>query len=505
MRLSGDAIHYLLSLDFDDVTFDAGLRRVWADYPMLYDVSADMSGHAVLVPDHERPVGGSAMQGVICVCTGEESARAAREAGLAVALVRDAVTFPRLYNSMLANYVRNERMDARLHAYVTTYAGFQPLLDSCAEAMGVMVALIDAQYRLVAYADGERASNSQRASSFSGEIEEDALDLFMASGEYRRLRGKRAVFAIPGSHDLFVKNVFHEGNLVGMLVMRHGGDALKARFVSFLLGYLAPFVEQMYANRGSFTRDLEEADRMRDALAAIVGGDLTSCENVDALLVQHGHEPSARYCVMLIDRSFSQEGAEGLHYLARRIDLTWTKSYAAVIGQELLVLAYMGASSADHAHALRTDLPELLRDIMAKAGVSRLFSGMRNLPAAGTQARIALQQGKEQDPMSWFYRFDDYALDWFVAHGLSGYPAEHVVHPAVVALAQRDAEEGTEYLPTLSMFMECRYNASLAAERLFVARSTLLNRLARIQDMTGVNLDDLRERTYLSLSLALLR
>ena len=259
----------------------------------------------------------------------------------------------------------------------------------------------------------------------------------------------------------------------------------------------------MYANRGSFDRDLEEADRIRDVLAGILTGENVNFESADALLVQYGHEIEARYCIMIIDRTFSQENTEGLRYLARRIDQTWRKSYTVVICQELFVLAYMGVSSAENAQALRTDLPELLREIMAKAGVSRMFDSMHNLAAASTQARIALQQGKEQDPTRWYYRFDDYALDWLLKHGTSNYPADHVAHPAVTTIAHHDAEHDSELLSTLKVFMECRYNASLAAERLFVARSTLLNRLARIQRMTELDLDDLRERTYLALSLAM--
>ena len=68
-----------------------------------------------------------------------------------------------------------------------------------------------------------------------------------------------------------------------------------------------------------------------------------------------------------------------------------------------------------------------------------------------------------------------------------------------------DEEHGSDLLLTLRTFVECRYNATLASERLFVARSTLLNRLERIEQLVEVDLDDFDSRLYLALSLYLLR
>ena len=46
--------------------------------------------------------------------------------------------------------------------------------------------------------------------------------------------------------------------------------------------------------------------------------------------------------------------------------------------------------------------------------------------------------------------------------------------------------------------------AGQPAMSLFVARSTLLNRLVRIDELTHVDLEDLKERIYLGLSLEML-
>ena len=120
------------------------------------------------------------------------------------------------------------------------------------------------------------------------------------------------------------------------------------------------------------------------------------------------------------------------------------------------------------------------------------------------QATIALECGGERDSMNWCYRFSDYAFPWLVSRAVGDVPSEFVCHPAVTTLLRYDATHDTELLHTLSAFMRCRYNATLASQELFVARSTLLHRLARIEELTKLNLDNLSERTYLALSLSML-
>ena len=116
MLIDGSTVHYLLSRKFSDVSCDREGRRLKVDYPILYDETEDMSGHVVLVSDHERPHTGLYLRGSICVCMGEQSAGSARRAGYPVILVHDEVTFPHLYNYMQSMFVRFERLDAWLRA-----------------------------------------------------------------------------------------------------------------------------------------------------------------------------------------------------------------------------------------------------------------------------------------------------------------------------------------------------------------------------------------------------
>jgi hypothetical protein len=511
MKLDGNAVLYQLNREFELVTCDTPLRSTMVDYPLLYDEGVDMSGHVVLVRENERPRKTERMNEVLCVCLNEVSVRAIVEEGLCAICVHDEVTFQHLYNRMQAVFVANERLDAQLRAYVDTYAGYQPLLDACTQTMGFSCMLIDEQFRTVCQSSIAGDTTALSEDAFSSEIlEEEAVDLFMASRQYTRKRKGRKVFVMPGTDNLFMKNVFWRDRLVGALAMKHRGDMMSARYVRFLLNYLAPFVEDMYERIGTLDPSASRPTQIRAALRSALEGMLEGAALLGRLLAEEGGGSSDRYEVMRVERSFTHEGAEGLGYFAQRLERAWPQVHCVELDGKLYALANIDAAVGEEGlggrmvHSFLGELPAIMRDNLAKAGTSRPFSDMRQIPAARVQADAALERGDEVDPAYWLYRFDEYAFGWLSKYGCGSTPPEYVCHPAIVQLARYDGAHGSDLLQTLETFMECRYNATLAAAKLFVARSTLINRLERITELTSVNLDSLEERTYLGVSLVLL-
>ena len=508
MKLDGFAVQYLLAKEFDDVVSRGLSHKAAFDFPILYDVTADMSGHIVLVPAHERPSNDGDMKGTLCICVNEDSARSAREAGAAVVQIREELLFQHLYNRMQYVFVENERLDAQLRALVDTYAGFQPMLDACTQAAGYPCALIDNQYRMICRSAGTIAESPDGSGHHSGAVaealESDSVDLFMAAREYRYMRASRNAFAVPNSTNLMMKNVFSEGQLVGALLMEHRGDTLSARHARFLLNYLGSFVEEAYNRIGSFGVFSMGAEHVKAAIQSVLARDAAGHAHLEAALFESGHAVGCDYVVLRIERSFTNEGAEEVEYLARRLELAWPYGYCFTDRGALFML--VDASEGEHGDrkSFSKELPIVARENLAKVGMSRTFNEMRDFDAALAQARIALQWGSREDPTNWCYRFGDYAFSWMASEATAGYPSEFVCHPAVIALVRYDERHGTELLHTLSTFMKHRYNATAAANELFVARSTLLHRLARIEELTKLDLDDLVDRTYLALSIAML-
>ncbi len=506
MKVDGSAVQYFLEREFGEVTGEGLQRRTAFDYPMLYDSSVDMRGHVVLLPAFERPEASAALEGALCVCLSDESAKAAREAGAAVARISCDLTFQHLYNRVQHVFVRNERFEARLRALVDTYAGFQPMLDACEATMGYPCALIDEQYRLVCQSSSGDDVARATGSSFAVEmLEPGSVDLFMGSRTYRRMRSSRKVFVIPGSDNLMMKNVFSRDKLVGSLVIEHRGDSPSARYARFVLDYLTPFVEEAYSRIGSFGMSSVGAGHVKAALQDLSAGRAGAIGDLEVALAESGHSPESDYVVLAVERTFTNEGAEERDYLVHRLELAWPYGYCFERREGLFMLVDTSEGPRGGGKGFAKELPLVARENLAKVGMSRPFAKMAQFDVALAQAGIALEYGSERDAMNWCYRFGDYALSWLLSRAVGDASPEVACHPAVTALARYDEAHETELLRTLSTFVRCRYNATRASAELFVARSTLLNRLERITELTGLDLEDPDGLLYLSLSLALQR
>jgi hypothetical protein len=516
MKVNSATAHYLLLKEFGDIVSKHPVRSVVVDYPILYDEKSDMSGHVVLIPSHERPNEDVKLHGALCVCMGDGCAHAAEQAGFAVVRVDEGATFQQMYNYMQAVAIGHERLDAQLRAYVDAYAGFEPLVDACARHMGCPCILVDRQYRIVCLSNWEESDvrleqgdehgmHKKEDETRSPEVlESDIIDLFMASRGYQNMRSSPRVFAMPGSDSLLMLNVFSRGLPVGTLIMKHEGYSLSARHVRFVLTYLAGFVEEMYQRIGSFGMLHVGAGYVKSSLHAIALGESVDYRGIESALIRNGHGDHAAYVVLRVERTFTNEGPEERDYLARRFELIWPNAYCFEGEDQLFVLADTGMSRTGSHLSLLDDLPAVARDNLCKVGVSQPFSELEQIGPAIVQATAAFEQGNANDSTHWCYRFKDYALSWIIERVKGDISEMSICHPAVMTLMRHDAYHGTDLLVTLSVFLRSRYNATAAAAELYVARSTLLNRLERIEELTHLDLSNFDERIHVALSLRML-
>lgn len=505
MIIDGGVAHYLLSEEFERVSCDKSAYRTTVDFPILYDAGADMSGHLVLMPEHERPHKRLRLDGSICLCMSDASAAAVRAVDVPAICVGDDVTFPHLYNFLQRVYVRFENLDARMRALVETRAGVQELLSTCAQATNSSFELIDDQYRHVCKAAPKQSAspNSSQDLPYPSMLEESSIDMFMASHSYRHMRSNKNVFAVPSSNDLLMKNLFFGGDLVGVVMSRHDGTTLGARYVRFVLQYLSSYVAEMYERIGSFGVEQHGANRLRAALSQQLSVGASAQAEIKTLLRENGHAPESTYVVLRIEREFTHEMTSEYEQVKRRFELTWPLAYCFTADNALYLFSDIGSDTLPAGRDFSREILIAARDNLSKVGMSRNFTSLDYLDAARAQATAALEQGRVSDPTYWFYRFDDYALSWLVEHGRRNTPVLYVAHSAVTALLHYDAEHGTDLLGTLETFIRCRFNATRASNNLYVARSTLLNRLERITSLTGVDFDDFEDLAYLTLSLLL--
>ena len=81
---------------------------------------------------------------------------------------------------------------------------------------------------------------------------------------------------------------------------------------------------------------------------------------------------------------------------------------------------------------------------------------------------------------------------------------EQVIHPGIFQLLKYDKEKSSNLYQTLKMYLEDGRNATKIAEKLYIHRSSLVKRLDKIQNLTGINIEKSTDRLYVELSCILL-
>lgn len=142
----------------------------------------------------------------------------------------------------------------------------------------------------------------------------------------------------------------------------------------------------------------------------------------------------------------------------------------------------------------------MLREGLMKAGISALSSDLQIFPLYYEQAVCAYETGQKINDTFWSYRFEDYQMDFVLENALEKLPASLLCSPEILRLREYDATHTAELSRTLKIYLEQDRNLARTAEILQIHRSTLLYRIGRIKEMTGLELEEPREKFRLLLS-----
>jgi len=141
-------------------------------------------------------------------------------------------------------------------------------------------------------------------------------------------------------------------------------------------------------------------------------------------------------------------------------------------------------------------LLQFLGEIQCNAGKSDVFQDIMTVKEQADVAVTAAAFAGKETPLC---GFADIALP-YMASVLREHALPSLSHPALTILENYGREHDAAFLKTLQVFLEENCSHTAAARELFIHRSTLLYRLDRIVELTGINLADPEERFRLLLS-----
>lgn len=146
--------------------------------------------------------------------------------------------------------------------------------------------------------------------------------------------------------------------------------------------------------------------------------------------------------------------------------------------------------------SLEENLAPILKKYKCIAGKSPCFSDIFLLKKSVELADMAAEYGPAEQPIR---RIEDSQLRYLL-HVLETSSVISIAHPVLKQLQEYDKKHSSDYYLSLSAFLGEERNYQRTAERLHIHRSTLIYRISKILEMTGLDLEDADVRLHLLLS-----
>lgn len=207
------------------------------------------------------------------------------------------------------------------------------------------------------------------------------------------------------------------------------------------------------------------------------------------------------YQIIVLQIFGTREFEKGASYLCQQLERLFEYSCTFRTDREIIwIINYTRETGVKNKDDFNSNFPYLIRDFGCKAGISDFFYDFTLLSNYRRQADIALEIGNKKDSYKWYYAFKDYILDYMVGQTTTLFTASQLAHKGLQKLMEYDEEHETEFVKTLYYYIVNRFNASEAAQKLYIHRTTFIRRMERINQLVSLRLDDPDELLYIFLS-----
>lgn len=427
-----------------------------------------------------------AEHGAVLICIGESRRLARLESRCCVITVRSAVGLPTVFNSVQSIFNRYDEWEEKLESLLTESASIQEMLEASLTMLPGALFAIDANFHYLGYADASE-TNREPAPNEEDNLSLEQLGIFFSSQELHMDVAKAFPLEVSGVRTLNV-NLLDNGIYRGCVTMLYedatprGGDA---PILEKLAGYILKAERELLqsgASGSSIRTSLQDLlngispdTRDRDALRSLSHGQQYACLRLH--LPQRTAGVPANYVCGNVERAF---GA------------CW--AFENDPGSIVAVADVSEAGQAGVGELMRTRLLPILKPLGITAGVSDVFGRLEDVLPYYSEANMALELGDEHEPSETIHLYDGYRLASLISNALGDLPLELQLTPGLRALMEHDAEAPVSYVDTLRCYLGCGMSATAAARKLYISRSTLLERIERIESLLGTSLEDPDER-----------
>lgn len=525
MDVSASMVSYIVNLRGGSVRVvgnsDAPVERVrvlregkWRGgtlYVSAADTARAPKGRAVLVSASDvSDVGNGGDDGDFRDAGGVESPG---DAGDAVALLEAAS------DALVSLQEWDARLEGALSAPISLAEFLRLAEDMIPYSFGFYdsnIAVLGASSNFNEWAEEVAGEEGKASDAPNGTLPNSILSNLFEDEEYQEApRHKEPFYYTNTLNDLttlnsYCVNLFNDGNYAARFVVNlplgeqrfpHGAERVIEHFADKLTEFFIRFTgsDAMFGNSHDSVHNLFRG--------VLFGGEPLETGALEKSIASYGWLRSHRFVTVKFIFFEAVKWESAAQFICTQLERGIRCSCALPHGRTIAWVvntSLLANESGVSDEAIVKVVADTVRVHACKAGISDELEDLSLLRFAFGQSEAALNIGQMRNPHFWYYRFGDYLLDYLMSSVRGGCPPELLVSKKLLSLVREDEKAGSEYVKTLRCYLDCNQNATHAAERLFMHRTSLLRRLERMVKISGIDFNDPEEVFYLALSLRLL-
>lgn len=455
------------------------------------------TNHLYIARADRLPRRAAIAQDVTMIVTGDAPQLSYYQERCCVIRITENVDLFAAFNTVQDIFNKYDAWDARLREILDQSASIEEMAECSQAIFENPLFVIDSNFRYLAFS-GHDSPDSQQIWNRTGEenLELPTLGQFLELHEPSMHVKEPLLLHLLNTTTLNF-NLFNSDTYIGCLTIDYRTREYQKSDMA-LGRHLARMITLALQKYSGLLTD--ERSMLRQVLQDVVEGVPVDYEQ--RRMLEAAEMQSEYICVKM--RLSSRFAKLPLGYICNKIEALFKNGVAFARKGDILCFVETAAvrgQNGQYQDRLQETLRLFTDSMDLTMGISDPFTDLYSARLYYHQASAALENGRIFDPAEKCYAFQDYALTEMVINSLGKLPTELFFTEGMRRLAKHDESSQVSYLETLRVYLDSNMSITKTSADLFVHRSTLLERIGRIERELDTDLKDPDERLRIQLLL----
>ncbi|WP_257532533.1 PucR family transcriptional regulator [Irregularibacter muris] len=209
-------------------------------------------------------------------------------------------------------------------------------------------------------------------------------------------------------------------------------------------------------------------------------------------------EPYRNFLVAVVSMPENNINAHLVEHLRWSFESLLPSCKSVYHNEQIIIL--LNTENHQQLQNIKIKLINILKENNLIAGLSLIFHNIMEIKKYYIQSENALRLGKFLKRKNYLFEYDDlyiYDLLTLMAKDLN---LKDFCHPSINKIVEHDKLNGTDYYHTLYEYLLNSGNVTLTAKKLFIHRNTMVHRITKISEISGMDLNNGNNRFKLFLT-----